>query len=132
METTRVSARQMWVVAESVHAITYFAPPCRHALREAGLRGFWAGYFAARAAPLGRVEAETVTAAFCNFAPSMVVRAIPSCWEAADPAELTVLRAAAAAAAPIEACSPDSFPPWGRRCLPCAGLRRTVPERAGS
>jgi hypothetical protein len=47
----------MWVVVESVHAVTYFAPSCRQVLRDAGLRGFWAGYFAARAAPLGAVGA---------------------------------------------------------------------------
>jgi hypothetical protein len=133
MGAARVSARQLWVVAETVHAVTYFAPTCRHALRDAGLRGFWAGYFAARAAPLGRVEAGTVTAAFFNFAPSMVDRAVPSCWEVADPAELTVLRAAAAASALIETCSPDSLramadalPAMRRRALPDA--RRAVAE----
>ena len=73
----RVTARDLWVAAESVHAVTYFAPECRTALREAGLRGFWSGYFAARAAPLGRVGAGPVTAAFFNFHPAMVARAVP-------------------------------------------------------
>jgi hypothetical protein len=133
MEAARVSARQMWVVTESVHAVTYFAPTCRHALRDAGLKGFWAGYFTARAAPLGRVEAGTVAAAFFNFAPSMVTRVVPSCWEAADPAELTVLRAGAAAAALIEVCSSDALdamvaalPALRRAAAHCAGEGRIM------
>ena len=46
--------RSMWTLFEPVHAVTYFAPEARSAFEEAGLRGFWRGYFAGRAAPLGR------------------------------------------------------------------------------
>ena len=43
----------MWTLFEPVHAVTYFAPEARSAFEAAGLRGFWRGYFAGRAAPLG-------------------------------------------------------------------------------
>jgi hypothetical protein len=100
----------MWVVvAESVHAVTYFAPACRQSLRDAGLKGFWAGYFAARAAPLGVVGTGPVAAAFFNFDPAMVRHAVPSCWDAVDPATLTVQRAEAAAGALDEICTRDAL-----------------------
>jgi hypothetical protein len=104
----RVTARQLWVVLESVHAVTYFAPGCRHALRDAGLKGFWQGYFAARAAPLGEVGAGPVAAAFFNFHPAMVRKAVPSCWDVADPARLVVDRAAAASVALDELCGGEA------------------------
>jgi hypothetical protein len=129
----RVTARQLWVVAESLHAVTYFAPTCRQVLRDAGLKGFWPGYFAARAAPLGAVGAGPVAAAFFNFDPAMVRRAVPSCWEAVDPATLTVQRAAAAAAALHELCAPEarqalvaSLPTLRRAVADCAGEGRPL------
>ncbi len=92
------------MAAESIHAVTYFAPSCRAALRDVGLKGFWSGYFAARAAPLGAVGAGPVTAAFANFHPAMVARAVPSCWDALAPEDLCTVRARAAAAALAEVC----------------------------
>ena len=62
---------------ETLHAVTYFAPESRAAADTCGLRGFWMGYFGFRAAPLGAVGPEMVTATFANFAPAMVERAIP-------------------------------------------------------
>ena len=67
----------MWTLFEPVHAVTYFAPEARSAFEEAGLRGFWRGYFAGRAAPLAPVNAAVVGASFFNFSPTMVARAIP-------------------------------------------------------
>jgi hypothetical protein len=93
----RPTADGRWVALESVHAVTYFAPTCRQVLSDAGLKGFWAGYFAARAAPLGAVEGGPVVAAFYNFHPAMVQKAIPACWDVVDPARLALDRAAAAA-----------------------------------
>ncbi len=83
--------RATWTLFEPVHAVTYFAPEARSAFEEAGLRGFWRGYFAGRAAPLGAAGPEVVTASFYNFAPAMVERAIPAVWALAPPA--TALRA---------------------------------------
>ncbi len=83
-------------------------PGCRAALRDAGLKGFWSGYFAARAAPLGAVGPGPVTAAFANFHPAMVARAVPSCWDIVAPEQLCTLRARAAAAALAEVCRVES------------------------
>lgn len=80
-----VNPRRMWALFESVHAVTYFAPEARASYEAAGLRGYWRGYFAGRAAPLGPVPAETVTALFFGFAPAMVARAIPSIWSLTSP-----------------------------------------------
>ena len=48
-------ARRMWRVLEPYHAVTYFSDESRQAFKDAGLRGFWMGYFAGRAAPMGPV-----------------------------------------------------------------------------
>jgi hypothetical protein len=85
-------ARRMWALFEPVHAVTYFAPPARAAFEEAGLRGFWRGYFAGRAAPLGAVDAAPVVAAFFGFAPAFVARAVPDVWQRATPAEVLAVR----------------------------------------
>ena len=96
---TIVRARAVWERLETIHAVTYFAPESRDAAKQAGLKGFWMGYFGFRAAPMGPVDAATVGAAFANFSPAMVERAIPDAWEYASPASLVGVRAAAAAAA---------------------------------
>jgi hypothetical protein len=72
---------------EPVHAVTYFAPESRTALDGLGFRGFWMGYFAARSAPLGVVPTQVVTAAFYNFAPERVAKALPAAWDVASPAD---------------------------------------------
>ncbi|WP_320068249.1 SCO6745 family protein [Micromonospora sp. RTGN7] len=77
----------MWTHFEPVHAVTYFHPRARAAYEAVGLRGYWRGYFAGRAAPLGPVEAGPVVAAFFTFAPHMVARALPSVWRLAAPEE---------------------------------------------
>jgi hypothetical protein len=85
-------ARRLWTAGEPYHAVSYFAPACRAAWERAGLRGFWRGYFATRAAPLGPVGASVVTATFYNFAPAMVERAIPAVWALAPPAQAWAAR----------------------------------------
>jgi hypothetical protein len=50
-----------------------------------GHRTYWDGYFASRAAPLGRVPAEVVHAAFYSFADGEAARHIPSAWEKIPP-----------------------------------------------
>ncbi|MCI4063856.1 hypothetical protein MRQ36_15190 [Micromonospora sp. R77] len=80
-------ARVLWTHFEPVHAVTYFHPRARAAYEAVGLRGYWRGYFAGRAAPLGATEAPPVIAAFFSFAPRMVERALPSVWRLATPAE---------------------------------------------
>jgi hypothetical protein len=79
------TARRLWALAEPFHALTYFATECRDTAEEAGLRGFWNGYFAMRAAPLGAVGPEVVTAVFYNFAPDFVARRVPAVWADVPP-----------------------------------------------
>ncbi len=64
------STRQRWASFEPLHAVVYFAPEIPEADRALGLKGFWMSYFAGRAAPLGPVGPEVVTATFFNFAPA--------------------------------------------------------------
>ncbi len=81
------TARRMWALFEPVHVISYFAPAAREAFEQAGLRGFWRGYFAGRAAPIGLTGAAPVVASFFSFAPAMVARAVPGVWDLVTPAE---------------------------------------------
>ncbi|WP_354643581.1 SCO6745 family protein [Kitasatospora camelliae] len=78
-------ARALWWLFEPVHALTYFSPEGRAAYEAVGLRGYWRGYFGGRSAPLGPVDAAPVVAAFFNFAPQMVERALPDVWTRATP-----------------------------------------------
>src|SRR2546423_14490091 len=93
------SARTAWRVFEPYHAMIYFAPEAREAYAAAGLKGFWMGYFASRAAPLGAVPASVVTATFFNFHPRMVTRAIPDAWRFSSPERVLQARYQAADAA---------------------------------
>lgn len=92
-------ARALWHRLETINAVTYFCRECRDGPADLGLQGFWMGYFACRAAPMGAVEPGVVEAAFFNFHPERVRRAIPSAWNIASPAELVTGRARAAATA---------------------------------
>jgi hypothetical protein len=92
------AARAMWTMFEPIHDVTYFAPEALRAFTEAGLRGYWRGYFAGRAAPLGVTRAAMVTASFYNFAPAFVGRAIPGVWDLITPEQAIAVREAGAAA----------------------------------
>ncbi len=97
MEPTSTLARRFWEAIEPIHAIAYFAPEASDAMRRAGLRGFWMGYFAGRVAPLGPVPPEAVAAMAYGFAPAMVGRAIPDAWRFADPSVIAGARISGAA-----------------------------------
>ncbi|SFQ31484.1 hypothetical protein SAMN05421810_10674 [Amycolatopsis arida] len=99
-------ARELWVLLEPVHDVTYFTPQARAAHEVAGLRGFWRGYVATRAAPLGPVGVAPVTAVFHNFAPAFLARSLPQVWEMASPERALAARAAGAEAA-LDAHLPD-------------------------
>lgn len=96
---TPTTARRLFDRFEPIHAVTYFAPESIGAMADAGFRGFWMGYFAARSAPLGVVPAEVVTASFYNFAPAHVAKALPSAWDFPSPAAALEARATSAVAA---------------------------------
>ncbi|MFF7904969.1 MarR family transcriptional regulator [Streptomyces sp. NPDC007914] len=78
-------ARRMYELLEPICLVTYFADECNEELAALGHRTYWDGYFASRAAPLGRVPAEVVHAAFYNFADGEAARHIPSAWETIPP-----------------------------------------------
>lgn len=87
MPTRGDIARDLWRLLEPIHAVVYFAPEPLEEFRTAGYRGFWMGYFAGRAAPLGSVGADVVHALFYNFAYERVSRAVPAAWSFAPPAQ---------------------------------------------
>ncbi len=99
LSDTALTARRMWTLFEPVHVISYFAAEATDAFELAGLRGFWRGYFAGRAAPLGPASPAPVIAAFCSFAPAMVSRALPAVWELISPASALAVREAGAVSA---------------------------------
>ncbi len=96
---TPALARRFFDRYEPVHGITYFAPGVRSAFDDMGFVGFWRGYFAGRAAPLGEVPAEVVTAIFYNFSTERVRKAVPAIWDIATPAEMVRARQDTAVAA---------------------------------
>jgi hypothetical protein len=100
-------ARRLWRAVEPVHAVTYFAPESQRACAELGTRGFWMSYFAQRAAPLGPVPPEVVTALFYNFHPGLVRRAVPDVWAVATPQRYLEVRLASVDAALHRLLGPD-------------------------
>ena len=93
------AVRRLGVLVETVHAVVYFTPEPQQAYAELGLRGYWRGYFASRAAALGPVGPELVTALFGGFAPRMVARALPEVWSTAAPQAVLEARREGAVAA---------------------------------
>src|SRR5215472_2740701 len=79
------TARRLHRLVEPIHLVTYFSAEPTEALLALGLRNYWDGYFAGRAAPLGRVPAEVVHAIFYNFADGEAARHIPRVWHTATP-----------------------------------------------
>lgn len=120
-------ARAIWHRLETLNAVAYFCSECRDAPARHGLRGFWMGYFACRAAPMGPVDAGVVEATFFNFHPDRVRRAIPDAWTIVDPADLVVVRADAAAAALRRLLTHDAADRLAERARP---VLQEVVERA--
>ncbi|MGN6162829.1 MAG: SCO6745 family protein [Marmoricola sp.] len=92
-------ARRVWQLIEPIHAVVYFSPEPVGAMREAGYRGYWMGYFAQRSAPLGEVPPEVVHALFYNFSWKRVRGALPDAWGFAAPEVALRARREASAAA---------------------------------
>jgi hypothetical protein len=88
-------ARRLWRALEPYHAVVYFAPESQTACTELGTKGYWMSYFALRAAPLGPVPPEVVTALFYGFAPRLVARAVPDTWAVASPERYLAVRLSA-------------------------------------
>lgn len=85
MSTMTHTARRMFELLEPICLVTFFADECNEELAALGHRTYWDGYFASRAAPLGRVPAQVVHAAFYNFADGEAARHIPSAWQTIPP-----------------------------------------------
>ncbi|MGW6461251.1 SCO6745 family protein [Streptomyces sp. NPDC055078] len=96
VDTHTVTPRDLWTLFEPIHSVTYFAPEAVTAFEDAGLEGFWQGYFAGRAAPFGKAPAEHVAAAFYSYAPHMVALALPAVWEVTAPERALEVRRAGA------------------------------------
>jgi hypothetical protein len=78
-------ARRLYDLTEPISLVNFFSDEPNEAMAALGFRTYWDGYFAGRSAPLGRVPAEVVHAAFYNFADGEVARHIPKVWETTTP-----------------------------------------------
>jgi hypothetical protein len=78
-------ARRLFELTEPISLVNFFSPEPSESMAALGFRTYWDGYFAGRSAPLGRVPAEVVHAAFYNFADGEVARHIPKVWDTATP-----------------------------------------------
>ena len=118
------TARRMFELLEPICLVTFLADECNEELAALGHRTYWDGYFASRAAPLGRVPAEVVHAAFYSFADGEAARHIPSAWETIPPEASVAARERGSAALPAA----DPRRRAGR--LPGSGARRR-PDHQG-
>ncbi|MFI7037501.1 hypothetical protein ACIBI0_12490 [Microbispora rosea] len=94
----RAKVHRMFELVEPIATVT-FSEVVNEAFLALGMRNYWDGYFAGRAAPLGPAPAEVVHAVFYNFAPGEVARHIPWVWGKTSPEEAIALRERASAAA---------------------------------
>jgi hypothetical protein len=78
-------ARRHFELTEPIALVNFFAEEPNDEMAALGFSNYWDGYFAGRSAPLGRVTAEVVDAAFYNFADGEVARHIPKVWETTTP-----------------------------------------------
>ncbi|MVZ99578.1 MarR family transcriptional regulator [Actinomadura sp. LD22] len=88
----------MFELVEPIATITFSEVP-NEAFLALGMRNYWDGYFAGRAAPLGTAPAEVVHAVFYNFADGEVARHIPWVWGKVSPQEALAVRERGSAAA---------------------------------
>ncbi len=98
MMHARAQVHRMFELVEPIATVS-FSDTVTDAFLALGLRNYWDGYFAGRAAPLGLVPAEVVHAVFFNFADGEVARHIPWVWGKTTPEEAIVVRERASAAA---------------------------------
>jgi hypothetical protein len=78
-------ARRLFELTEPISLVNFSSDEPNDAMAALGFRGYWDGYFAGRSAPLGRVPAEVVHAAFYNFGDGEVARHIPRVWDTTTP-----------------------------------------------
>lgn len=83
--------RRMFELVEPIATVS-FSQTTTDAFLALGMRTYWDGYFAGRAAPLGTAPAAVVHAVFYNFADGEVARHIPWVWQKTTPAEALAIR----------------------------------------
>jgi hypothetical protein len=91
MSHAQVTIHRMSELVEPIGTVT-FSEVCDEAFLAVGMRNYWDGYFAGRAAPLGLAPAEVVHAVFYNFAEGEVARHIPWVWGKISPQEAIAVR----------------------------------------
>ena len=92
-------ARRLFDLTEPISLVNFFSEEPNKAMAELGFGNYWDGYFAGRSAPLRRVPAEVVDAAFYNFADGEVARHIPRVWDTTTPEAAHAARERGCAAA---------------------------------
>lgn len=85
-------ARRLFELTEPISLVNFCSQEPNDAMAALGFRNYWDGYFAGRSAPLGRVPAEVVHAAFYSFADGEVARHIPRVWDKTTPEEAHAAR----------------------------------------
>ena len=80
-------SRRFAAASEPLHSCTYYAPEIGE-FTDLGFKGWWHAYFAYRSAPLGTASAGLIIDTFFNFAPRMVKRSVPSCWDVMSPTDV--------------------------------------------
>ncbi|MES9539583.1 hypothetical protein [Actinomadura sp. NPDC000600] len=98
MSHPQAKIHRMSELVEPIATVTFSEVP-NEAFLALGMRDYWDGYFAGRAAPLGQAPAEVVHAVFYNFADGEVARHIPWVWGKITPQEAIAVRERGTAAA---------------------------------
>jgi hypothetical protein len=98
MPHSPATVHRMFELLEPIATVTFSEVP-NEAFLAVGMRNYWDGYFAGRAAPLGTAPAEVVHAIFYNFAEGEVARHIPWVWGKISPQEAIAVRERGSAAA---------------------------------
>jgi DNA-binding MarR family transcriptional regulator len=98
MSHPQAKVHRMSEFTDSIGTVTFSELP-NEGFLALGMRNYWDGYFAGRAAPLGLAPAEVVHAVFYNFADGEVARHIPWVWGKTTPEEALALRERGSAAA---------------------------------
>jgi hypothetical protein len=85
MQHRQPVARRLFELTEPISLVSFMSDEPNDSMAALGFRNYWDGYFAGRSAPLGRVPAEVVHAAFYNFADGEAARHIPKVWGTTTP-----------------------------------------------
>ncbi len=97
MPHLQAKVHRLFELVEPVATVS-FSDLTTQGFLELGMRNYWDGYFAGRAAALGAVSAEVVHAVFYNFAEGEVARHIPWVWGKTTPEEAIAVRERGSAA----------------------------------